>query len=440
MLTMAMSLKARYVVRATGLFVLIVALSSWGAGSVPIRVAAGDQPQSGNSGQIGPQSVRAPASAVVRVEAFGAKGDGTADDTVALRSAIDAASAGTEVRFESGKTYLARGNILVRRPGVKLVGYGATIEFVLSEADLGPKGKPQTSIQLLAPNTGVYGLTIKSNLQKRLRGSQDLCGIVLASEKTEAVDNHLEYIQVGIFARGAKNFLIANNTVTRTLADGIHITSGSWGGLITGNTVSETGDDMIAVVNYGAGEPTVGNVVIERNNLSGQYMGRGITVVGGRDITIRANTISDTTYGAGILIASESHYNTANVVNVLVEDNEIRNVQTTAPRYNPVGVRTKTGHAAIHVQADGDRQIRDLLFRRNHVYGASKHGITVRGDACRVGFVDNDLDNLGSTPFEITIKTVEDCFVSCSGNRSRSEAVQPQECQGAAPSVAGANH
>jgi hypothetical protein len=98
----------------------------------------------------------------------------------------------------------------------------------------------------------------------------------------------------------------------------------------------------------------VHDVVVEANDLDGQYWGRGISLVGARGITVRGNVISDTTMAAAIYIARESGYRTAGVSDALIERNDIRHVQTTAPRYAAASAppgRRKTGHAAILVVA-----------------------------------------------------------------------------------------
>jgi hypothetical protein len=72
--------------------------------------------------------------------------------------------------------------------------------------------------------------------------------------------------------------------VTSTSLHGIHITSNSSFGKLVGNVVQQTGDDMIAVVSYRLGEPNVRPVLIEDNDVADQHWGRGIAVVGGREI------------------------------------------------------------------------------------------------------------------------------------------------------------
>ena len=62
---------------------------------------------------------------------FGAKGDGTTDDTAAITAAISAAGANSVVLFEPGKTYKTTSLITIPADGVTLWGYGATITSAL---------------------------------------------------------------------------------------------------------------------------------------------------------------------------------------------------------------------------------------------------------------------------------------------------------------------
>ena len=67
-----------------------------------------------------------PSAGEWRVTDFGAKGDGTTDDTAAIQRAIDTAGrTGGELRFPPG-TY--RVSSVGLRPGVHYLGYGAVIK------------------------------------------------------------------------------------------------------------------------------------------------------------------------------------------------------------------------------------------------------------------------------------------------------------------------
>ncbi|HMJ12135.1 MAG TPA: right-handed parallel beta-helix repeat-containing protein [Polyangiaceae bacterium] len=366
---------------------------------------------------------------VISVDDFGAKGDARSDDTDAINRAVRSLNRGGTVRFTPGKTYLKRGLLVVDRADIQLWGYGARLYSVVTDEEARVKGAARVGIQLLAPRTAVYGLTLTSNVRKRLTGHPNASGVHLASDEQQVIDARFEY--AGIFARKARRFVIARNVVYRSTADGIHVTTGSSDGLVVGNLVRETGDDMIAVVNYGLGEPTVGNVLIERNDVSGQYWGRGIAIVGGRNITVRGNKIARTAFGAGILVHSETSYRTANVRGVRIEENDIREVQTLAPDYNPARRRRKAGHGAIDVNGQGAQQVSGVLIRKNTIQGTAKDGIYVRGNACDIDISGNDLNRIGRTPIHIDSETSLACRIACTANRLGRAVLSNPRCSAA---------
>jgi hypothetical protein len=253
----------------------------------------------------------------------------------------------------------------------------------------------------------------------------------VASDDQQVIDCRFEY--AGIFVRKARRFVVARNVVYRSTADGIHVTSGSSSGLVAGNVVRETGDDMIAVVNYGLGEPTVGDVLIEQNDVAGQYWGRGIAIVGGRNIAVRRNKVARTPFGAGILVHSETSYRTANVRGVLVEENEIREVQTRSPEYNPARKRRRTGHGAIDVNGQGEQQVSGVTIRKNVIEGTAQDGVTVRGNACDIQISANELRRIGRRPIHVERRAGPSCAVACAGNRLGTALIASEPCS-AAPS------
>jgi hypothetical protein len=108
--------------------------------------------------------------------------------------------------------------------------------------------------------------------------------------------------------------------------------------------------------------------------VSGQYWGRGISVVGGQSITITRNSIINVPLAAGILIAREAGFQTFGVENVLVETNYIRDVQTLRPGYdyqNTFASSPRTGQGAIELHSAlfddeaADPTLREALAVRN---------------------------------------------------------------------------
>lgn len=296
---------------------------------------------------------------------FGARPDDDNDDASAIIAALEAAKPGQWVVFPPGR-YIQSKSISVNKVGVTLWGQGATLHAT-NPAD--------QAILLRADDTKVYGFTLTAVTEARRSEPWNtrICangydtakgyirGVVIQGNSVVAADRDPGgplsngASAAGIAVVGVRDFTIANNFVERTLADGIHVTGGSQNGRVIDNKVKETGDDMIAVVSYldkawrtkakdsSTWFSTVGSsslvkdIYIARNEVSGQYWGRGIAVVGGSGITVRENTVSKTATGAGILVARERSYETHGVSNVLVENNNVTLVQTTAPAYVPSG-------------------------------------------------------------------------------------------------------
>ena len=364
---------------------------------------------------------------ILRVDDFGARGDGVTDDTDAIRRALAALDGGGTLVFSADKTYRKSALITVDRANTVLWGYGAVLYSVVSDAQLDALGKAEVAVNLAAPGTSMYGLTLVSNMRGRAVGHPHLAGVWLSSTDQRVMDSRFEY--TNIFARQAQRFVIARNVVYRSTADGIHITTGSSDGQVLGNVVRETGDDMIAVVSYGLGAPNVGRVLIQDNDVSGQYWGRGISVVGGYDVEIRHNTVSRTPFGAGILVHSETSYKTSNVNNVLVEDNQIRDVQTREPAYNPARKWKKTGHGAIDVFGQGSQEVSHVYIANNSIEDTDKDAIFVRGNSCDIDIVDNSTSGVGRDAVRVEINPRPDCRIGCRDNNV-SGARQDARCTG----------
>jgi hypothetical protein len=357
-------------------------------------------------------------------------------------------SGGTLV-FNPSRVYLKRKHVVVRKPGVRLWGYGAILYSYLTpqqiEADNGPDENAfsaQISLQLRAPGTSVYGLTFISNLRARLVGTQAHAGVLLTSQMHEVIDNRFEYTQNGVRVRGesieapASEFVIARNVVYRTTADGIVVMTNSTNGRVLCNVVRENGDDMISVLDYGLGEPDdVWKILIEGNDLAGTYKGRGITVHGGRDVTIRGNTVAQTTRNAGIMIrGGPDTYLMANVRNVLVEDNMIKDIQTTLPVYSPLPDWKRTGQGAIDIAGYGE--LSDIVVRNNTIQSTGYDGILIRGNAERIGLFANRLYSVGTTPIDVQARSGT---ITCLENVYNDAYVSSSACSGTAiPPVTGA--
>lgn len=331
-------------------------------------------------GQYSLPVLPSPPAQVKKVTDFGAVPDDGQDDLEALQRAVNSLKTGEWLVFPKGVYHQSK-SLWVRNAGVTLWGEGARIHAT------NPKDQ---SILLAESDISLYGFTLTAVTEKRGDTPwQSRISIFANVQRTEPLKNNVvrnnkviaqgapgspeanSATAAGIFVYRAQGFLIAENTVQRSLADGIHVTAGSHNGSVIGNTVRENGDDMVAVVSYMRNKRErddpistiaqtlnqrkslnlVRNVIIANNDLSGQYWGRGISVVGGHDVTIKNNVINRTTMAAGIYLAREPGYMTFGLNNVLVEGNTIRHVQTSIPDYLPqgFGIRKKAGHGGIEV-------------------------------------------------------------------------------------------
>jgi len=441
------------------------------------------------------------------VRDFGAVPDDNRDDTDAIQRALDAMKPGETLVFSPGR-YLINRTVRVRHPGVTVTGPKAIIHATNPDSQ---------ALLIEADNTTVSSLTFTAVTQGR-RAAAWHSRIVVAADvgggsyrtvyNTVIRDNGILGVgnpgtstansssAGGILLMQADGFLVTGNTVTRTLADGIHVTAGSQNGRVINNTVRETGDDMIAVVSYlGSGNPVannasrllanwnarvasslVRNVLIAGNKLSGQYWGRGISVVGGQSVTIARNTLNNVPIAAGILIAREAGYQTFGVQNVLVEGNLIQEVQTQKPPYDfqhKFASSSPTGHGAIEVHAAlfedeaddnslrGLLAVRDVMVRGNVVERASVSGIragvnmtqtlratdaegrslersTVSGFIRNLG-VENNQFNHTTDGLSVLSSDLMGAGVHCSANKRDGKDSRSSACKLAAePAVKGA--
>jgi polygalacturonase len=332
----------------------------------------------------------------VNVRAFGAVPDDGRDDTAAVQRALNSLSAGQWLVFPAG-TYQHDSRLVVATAGVVLWSEGATLHAT---------NPFDQAIELAADGAAIYNFTLTAVTGERLyapwhsriaiHGGLDrgtplrdnvIQGnrIVNGGARGTALANSAS--SAGIYVDYADNFLVAGNEVRRSLSDGIHITGGARNGRVLFNTVRESGDDLIGVVSYlGDGDWTsetaarltgtlagkrdrqlVRDVLVAHNDVSGNYWGRGITVVGGADITVSNNRISQTAIGAGILLARDASFVTWGVNNVLLQDNTISQVQTLPPAYTPLGWDAsveRTGHGAVEIYGfvfDDERAFADLV-------------------------------------------------------------------------------
>ena len=407
-----------------------------------------------------------PAGKARTVTEFGAVPDDERDDTAAIQRALDALRPGDWLVFPPGR-YVHSTRLRVQVQGVKLWGRGAVLH-ASNPADM--------AVMLMADGASIYGFTLTAITEKRgnkpheariaihprsndapmLRGNEVRGNRIVADAARDPRAAN-SATTTGVFVYRARDFLVADNYVERSLADGIHITAGSAFGRVVRNTVRETGDDMIGMVSYlGDGVFTrntaadlaatlprrteaklVHDVLVADNDLAGLYWGRGISVVGGRDITILRNRIAESTHAAAVYLAREANYVTFGVHNVRVQDNVIEKVQTTKPRYS-VGhaMAGRSGHAAIQLHADllederghpalaAALALADIAIVGNRVDGAASGGLRISAARASLGPTAPVLSNRRADGVVVARRLVRASVQGVSVRSNRFQAVR----------------
>lgn len=323
-------------------------------------------------------------SVVLDVRRLGAVGDGLRDDTRALQRAIDALAPGDVLHFPPGR-YVHGERLMIRTPRVQLLADGATLhatnpddQALLLQAD----GIEVRGFTLTALTEGRRDAPWQSRIaawrdEYEASGAAPMRGIRIIGNRIvedgppgSARANSSS--SAAIFVHGVHGFEVADNEVRRSLSDAIHVTGGSRYGRVVGNRVRESGDDMVGIVSYLHGRTRadppslvatlaalrerrlVQRILVADNDLAGNYWGRGITVVGGEDVSIERNRIDATGHAAAVYLAREQNYATFGVQRVRVRGNHISHVQTLAPSYSvlaPGRRERRTGHAAVELVA-----------------------------------------------------------------------------------------
>ncbi|PFH30089.1 right-handed parallel beta-helix repeat-containing protein [Burkholderia sp. JKS000303] len=310
-----------------------------------------------------------------------------ADQTDALQRALDALQPGQRLVFAPGRYTVSR-SLIVRQPRVIVSGYGARLNATVAD---------DQTIEMRGDGTTILGFRLTGTGTTRLT-TPESTKIEVTGRDVQVLDNVIDGgASGGIFVFGATDVVIVGNEVMSTLADGIHITHGSRNVLVRGNVVRGTGDDMIAVVSYRQDGVPSGNVLITGNSLEGNPWGRGITVVGGENVTISKNIVRNVQVSAGILVAQEDSSRTFGASDVRVENNVITDIQTATGRVDP---RPLTQQAAIDVSTWSGSVTRVAVIG-NRVSHARFDGIRLWGNVSDVRLEHNQLSEIGGLPVRV---------------------------------------
>ncbi|MBR8233279.1 right-handed parallel beta-helix repeat-containing protein [Burkholderia sp. AU42008] len=345
-----------------------------------------------------------------------------ADQGDALQRELDALRPGQRLVFAPGRYVVSR-SLVVRQARVVLSGFGATlIATAPNDQTIELRGDGTTLVGFRLTGTGTTRLTTPESTKIEVTGRD-----------VQVLDNIVDGgAGAGIFVFGGADVAIVGNEVLSTLADGIHMTHGSHNVLVQGNVVRGTGDDMIAVVSYQAEGVLTRNVMITGNSLEGNPWGRGITVVGGANVTISNNIVRNVQVSAGILVAQEDSNRTVGSSDVRVERNVIADIQTATGRTD---LRPLTQQGAIEVSTWSGSVSRVTVIG-NRVSNARFDGIRLWGNVSDVRLADNQLSGIGGMP--VRVGPEPDCAAGAAASASASNRAKGAPCARARLSRPGA--
>lgn len=299
----------------------------------------------------------------VSVDAYGAVGDGTTNDTTAITNAITAAGANGVVLFTAGKTYKTISQITVASDGVTLSGYGAAIT---SDTDV----HDQKFLFSGRSNCRIFGLTFNCIYTTatlaggigviELRNSVDClirdcsfndvanCGVFLYGTSTRCTvkDNRFyhNFVAIETDDDGTNQptyvQISGNNIRTGLGGTGTNFSGGiKFSG--TGNSNSVSGD-IIAnndIINPGQVgielQGWMNSSVIQGNHVTGSAF--GISLSGVSDCTINGNAIrSVVANGFGIEMADSCS-------RIAVTGNQVEGANASGTPTTRFGIMPNTG-------------------------------------------------------------------------------------------------
>jgi hypothetical protein len=230
-----------------------------------------------------------------------------------LQAQLDAVQPGGTLKLEP-RVYTHGEVLKLRVPGAHIDGNGATFQATNDET---------SAVQIVADGVQLSNVTLTAPSGGKRWSGLDQHKLVLSGAQDSVT--HVSIVgsaAAGIFVKGASGFNISDVNVTGTRADGIHMTDGSNHGTVDNVTTNQTGDDGVAVVSYGADAQPCSDIRVNHVNVGGTTWGRGVSVVGGKNIAISDFSVADTS-AAGVYVASESGYDTDSVEGVTISNGNL---------------------------------------------------------------------------------------------------------------------
>lgn len=282
---------------------------------------------------------------LVSITDFGAIGDGTTDNSVAIRAAIDhAKSIEGDVYVPEG-TFLHKG--LLTLDGLILFGEGRG--SVLKA--IGGEGQPpEQAVVLTGDGAAIRNVVLDAS--GNLKGTLDVSAKLLVKD---AVNFEVSGISIlnsfsdGIRVVNSSGGVIQGNALRFATVDTIKVTGGSHDILIQNNRIDRSGEDGISIDGTAA-NPTR-NIRIIANALFDNQSGRNIAVFAGEHIEIANNAVMGNLLNqAGIYVGSEGTAASGAVTDVWVHDNRASGTGGNAAGEGSITLNNTAAHPLTNVR------------------------------------------------------------------------------------------
>ncbi|WP_164472798.1 right-handed parallel beta-helix repeat-containing protein [Cohnella candidum] len=331
---------------------------------------------------------------------YGAAGNGTNNDTAPIRKAIEDA-----IRLGGATVYLPIGTY--RITGLEVSGsfnmIGDGEDSVLLSDDR------TRSVLKISNASGAFwrGFKIKSTAGTDYSKRNPLLnGLFLSGADRCTVEGLFveNTYAAGILVSGCTGTSIVGCQVRNTLADGIHFTGRSKDCTAAHNTLSETGDDGIAVVSYLGDKDVCERILITGNHVNRSWA-RGISHVGGRNVTIADNFVLASA-SSGILVVEDKNYGTYPPTDTVIHHNQVIQAGTYVPPRplsgNKIGVEVASGASGVRIDGNTVKESKaaglavsgggtGISIAGNHVYRNRATGVEL-ADLSKVTFTGNTVE------------------------------------------------
>lgn len=240
---------------------------------------------------------------------YNAKGDGVANDTLAIKNCIAAAAAGSKCVYVPAGTYLLDSEIAIP-PGVTIQGAGMwQTEWIFTRtATIAYSGQGLGGVSGSGSNTTLRDVYIKSAQSARSLGYKGIKGSWGTGSTIENV--WVDQAEVGAWIADftpnadlyTDGLMMRNCRMRNAFADGINYASGTRNSIVENCHIRGCGDDGIASWASGRTEnkPTTRNQQFRYNTIECVYRAGGIGVFGGEGHKIHHNIIRDQVAGPGL--------------------------------------------------------------------------------------------------------------------------------------------